>query len=222
MTTRGLTNYITIGGTDLSGFNPASIEPRIEQGNTDVDTKGDSTRFWPYILAGLPDKLDRYTFPLPWPTQKDGTNLRAIRRFQAKAGSGSLAIWKPVNVYYTATEGQTTFYLPRHRRNAPQVLGKSTTTFPFNVWIDGVAVGTINYANGPTLSTPSSGQCNVAKNPHTSGDAEDFVEFRLEAQSAGAEIEVEFYPLFICRVVDVSESYPGSFREERGITLQER
>lgn len=221
-TVRGITNFITIGGTDLDGYNPAEIRPRIDELATDVDTKGDSTRFWPYVLAGLPDKLDRYTFELPWPTKKDATHLRAIRRFQATAGSISLAIWKPINVYYTATDGQTTFYLPRRRQNAPSALSKSTTTFPLSVWIDGSAVSTIAYAAGPTVSTPAAGTCNVSQSAHTSGNYEGYVEFRLAAQSAGAVIEVEFYPLFICRVLSRTENYPGSFQEERGLVLQER
>lgn len=216
----GIYEYLTVDGDDLA-YNPQSLAVDIRDSASDVETFGDSYRFNRALVAGLPDRELRFAFELPFDGLTEEANLRTIRRLQAKPGEFSFAYWKPVNFYYTATSGQVSFYLPRHRRYAAAALSKSTTDFPFNCWVNEVAQ-TVAVVAGNSPTTPASGNCNVGTTAKTSGTYLDYVEFRLAACTAGDIVEVEFAPLFTVRVASQSESYPDTTLEQRGLSFIER
>lgn len=219
--TQGIREYLTIDGADVP-YNPSEITVSADEvGVSQVELTGDSVLFYHQPLAGLPDRDQRYTFSLPYPSLSSDADLRWFRRLAALSGEISFCYWKPANWVYTADASQVSFYLPRHRQIAPSILGASLTDFPVYVWRNGTAQ-TVTVVGGAVVTTPASGSCNIATAAATTGDYRDYVEFRLSACSAGDLIEIEFVPLFWVRVVQATENYPGSFREERGLTLQER
>jgi len=216
----GLSEFLTIDSVDLE-LNPETINAEPIEQVQDILTHGDSVRFHPLIAAGLPVRDIKYRFRFPYGNISDDDVARVVRRLAARHGTRTFAMWRPVNVYYVATAGQVAYYLPRRRRNAPDVVGKSTTEFPVQIWVDGVAQ-TVAYVAGPGVSTPASGNANVAKAAKTSGTYEDYVEFRLEAAAGGEVVDIEFYPLFLVRASLAAESFPETAMEARELVLEER
>jgi hypothetical protein len=191
-------------------------------GYTDHVTHGDSVRVFrrPGANHALMDR--RYRFALPWPAIHDESTIRLIARLQALPVETTLAYWKPVATYYVATSGQTAFFLPRRRQNAPQVLGQSLTAYPLVVTLNGDEL-TTEYVDGNDPTVPEAGTVNLASAVYGGASQyKDSVMFRTSARTAGDVLWVEHVPLFLVRTVGMHEAYPGGFRESRALFMMER
>jgi len=221
-TARGIRRIPTINGSDLS-LPPTAITPSKQRLVTDVRTEGDSFRYGHAPLAGLPTHEVLYQFSLPYDSVDDDV-LDELMDIEEIFDELTLAIWKKVRARYIATEGQTDFYVPRRRLNAPNALtvpGVDEATYPVTV-TRSVTAQAVTMVTGTGVSVPAAGACNFARSPVASGDYRDYTQFKLSACSAGDVIILDHYPCFRVRVIDASESYPGGFRETRELTFLER
>jgi len=215
---RGLRRALTIDGESLRL--PAGLEAQRELFVTDVDTDGDSIRFSRARRPGLPFLEDRYTFTLPYPTSND-EDLDQILALQAEFEQMQFAYWKPTYAKYIAVEGQTDFWLPRRRRNAPSVFGEDESVYPFTCVRNGDAQAVTLFA-GSSVSVPVPGACHVAREAAASGARLDEVLFRTSACTKGDVLRIKFWAAMLVRLVSGGESYPGGFREERDLVFRER
>lgn len=224
----GLTRGATLDGIDLP------IYPRISVALTPLKTRvptmdGGGVTFTPFAVLGSPDRLFQYGFTLPFSMQ-DGGAMSQLDDARAKGGFHTFAYWKPVTEIYTARVGLQVYVLPRYRRNAAQVFAGliqqgvtvGTATFPFEIWINGVAQ-TVGYAGGPVLAAPGSGNATVAALPHTDAAFKDYVEFRLGTPIVGGEtIKIRYFPVFILDMDSVQIEYPQGTEEDHTYSLMER
>lgn len=223
----GLPRGLTIDGYTFEegiGSLPVAAPPTT----TRVDTiDGGSTGFTVLAMVGSPRVSDRYTITVQV-QNLEGPDLVAFERIRAGGGYHQVAYWRPIRARYTARSGQTLFYLPRYRRNAPQALAglvyhgvpMSTDAAPAQVWVNGVALA-VSYVDGPDLADPGAGAAVVANLTATEGPALDLAAFRIgNVLAAGDEVEVEFHPLFQMELtapaitfVPVAESHTQTFME---------
>lgn len=219
---RGLHRKIMFDGVEVP-INPASCDVEYEPGETFV--KGadyGGVLFSRLVEEGHVDTVDAAVVTMNWDALADD-QLRVLRRIRSRGGLHELALWKEENYFFTASDGQTTFYLPRYRRNAPQVLGESTSTYPFRVWVNGVEFDSADvlFANGPTV-TAAAGKVTIARDPQTSGANihNCMVKFGT-ALALGDVVEFEFFPLFSVYLVSPRVSFPQSKSERFAMVARE-
>ena len=225
----GILGPITLDGVEIEAP-VASLTGSIAEIEETVHTADSgSVTFTPLAFAGLPDRIDKVTFELPVNNIK-GPSRRHLERARARGGYHTFTVWKPISAFYTAAQGQDTFYLPSYRRNAAQVLGGqffrglalNVDSAPFRCWINDVLQVT-NYASGPALDPPSSESIVVSAEPELTGPAKDYVPFRLGSPAAAGDvIETEWFVLYVVRIVSPRIHYPKSVQESHSYTLVER
>jgi len=215
---RGLRRALTIDGEDLRL--PAGLEAQREIYVTDVDTDGDSIRYSRARKPGLPFLQDRYSFTLPYPTSNDD-DLEQVAELQSEFGEMQFSYWKPIRAKYIAVAGQTDFWLPRRRRNAPSIFGEDESAYPFTCTRNG-NTQIVTCIAGSSVSVPVDGVCNVAREAAASGARRDEVIFRLSACGAADVVRIKWYGAMLVRLIAGGESYPGGFREERELVFMER
>lgn len=188
----GITSDVTIDGVDYD-WAPDTTSLDIESSEIAVAAKSETFLYRDQVLAGLPDVEERFrAIPFSTSALENDTERRRLQLLRMQGGFHWLALWAPERAIYTATEGQTAFFLPRRRRDAGAVLGRSGS-FPLTVTRNSVAQ-TYALVAGSSPATPSSGTCNVATDPVASGEYRDYTAFALSACTAGDVIELTYYP----------------------------
>ena len=229
LTSGSIQRAITIDGVDFPiSFQSLTVDPAPIE--TPVDTiDGGSVSFRPLALPGCPDMSDRYTINVP-SSNLTGAPLIQLERIRARGGYHTLAYWRPIRTFYTAKAGQTKFYLPRYRTNAPQVhaglidhgITMSTTVAPLLAWLNGTPL-TVTYAAGPTLVAPAAGAIVVSQAVETTGPGTNYAPFLVgSVLVAGDVIEIEWFPLFLMTLTGPKISYPRTVVEDHSYTFRER
>lgn len=213
---RGLQEDKLYIGDDYLNVNPDRVSMTPFSGRTTVPTQGASRLYAEYVGAGFPSHDIRWQFDLPLGGLDSDDELRHIGFVRATSGYVAFALGKEDYCEYVATQGQTTFYLPRRRRNAPQVLGESTTDNPFLCWVNG-ALLTTNYEDGPTLDVPADGEVTIARDAGTNG----FTMFRIGSTLAvGDVVRIAWPPLYLV-VAGSRVDFPKAHAEIHTLTLTE-
>jgi hypothetical protein len=224
---RGLRHFLTIDDVDFEdfGLNPGEVSVPRQLLETAVRmANGSTTLYGQLVDDGHADAFELLTFNLAWRKEEISEAMSQIRM---DGGHHRIAIWKESSATYTAKAGQTQFLLPMLTQNAPQVLGKSTTTFPFRVWVKPVGGSyaavdqeDIIYANGPTTA-PAAGEIAVARDAHTSGTYRDSTEFRFgTALAAGEKVRIRWFALHRVYFGPTDSNFKATTEDER-VTLLE-
>jgi len=217
----GIRETLEIDGTLLT-FGASSAQVTPERNESAVKTMSDTKLYRAYKLAGLPniEETFRISIPIDGLDSDSMDEVRTIERLRLLGGFHTLAWWKYERAYYTATAGQTAFYIASRRRDAASVKGIANL-YPALCWKNGT-VQTVVMVAGSSPSVPSSGTVNIADTPVASGDYLDYTKFCLSACTAGDIIELAVMPLLRVWVDSPSMDFPGSNQEQHSIVLVER
>lgn len=220
--------YAFIDGTAIRL--PGTLYPRRSLRIATSQTLAGRARIdaW-YDGVGLPDQPDHYDFDLRWDLSDDySTELLALETLAASGGSHTFTYWKKILVRYTATSGQTVFYLPR-----PDAFSKGYTghlvqaTDGATVKVNGTPIATVNYVTPVTSGTVvTAGQVSISNTAVSHPDSGYTVAlFKFgTALVAGDIVTVEFTPLFNVGVTMIDTNpftgdNPG--REDKVLSLVE-
>jgi hypothetical protein len=217
---------LTIDGTSV--ILPMRYEPKYMLRQAVSETATGRRRLdTPYDGVGLPDVLDVFSAVLDWTLGDDQSSTIAfLERLRTMGGTHEFADWKQKAYRYTATAGQTVFYLPRPDAYSEGISGHNTSGYKAEVYIDNVAVATVNYGTVTSGTSVAAGEVSIsttATTHPTSGATVALFKFGT-ACDAGDIVEVRYYPLYSCVVEDVptqpfSGEQPG--REDKSLLLVE-
>lgn len=217
--TLGIRETIEIDGALLTfGAESLSLDPARNE--FAVTTLSDTKLFRTYTLAGLPNVEESFRITLPVGGLATDAEVRTVERLRLLGGFHTVALWKYERAFYTATTGQTDFYIPRRRRDAASVKGIANL-YPALCWKNGT-VQTIAMISGAAPSVPASGIVNIADTPVSSGVYLDYTKFCLAACAAGDVIEFAVMPLFRVYVDSPRVDFPSGNRERHDLVLVER
>jgi hypothetical protein len=215
----GIRETIEIDGSLLTfGAESLSIDPsRTEDA---VKTLSDTKLYRQYAMAGLPNVEESFRITLPIGGLATPEEVRAAERLRLLGGFHTAALWKYERAYYTATAGQTAFYIARRRRDAASVKGIANL-YPALAWKNDVALTVVMIA-GSAPSVPVAGVVNIADTPIASGDYLDYTKFRVAACGAGDVLELAVMPLFRVYVEAPRVDFPSGTQERHNLVLVER
>lgn len=194
---RGLKRFINLDGEDFEATikNPQTTAIDAPPVLNPVPTQKASVIFSRFLGAGNSLVQRQLTFALSFPTP-DEDAIAALEDLLESAVLHELTLWKNASAVYVARAGQTTFYLPRCRRHAPEVLSQYTVEHPLRAFLNDVEQ-TVAFENGPDVSLPTAGNVIVARNAYTSGTNLGSAALRTPALSAGDVLRIRYCPLHL-------------------------
>lgn len=216
----GILETIEIDGLTVP-FGAESLSVTPDRNEIAIKTKGDTKLYRTYNLAGLPNVEESFVITLPVGGLAKPEEIRAVERLRLLGGFHTAALWKYERAYYTATDGQTDFYIGNRRRDAASVKGISGL-YPPLVWLNGTEIATVSVISGSNPSVPVAGVCNVGDTPISTGVYRDYTKFCLAACAAGDIIEFAVMPLFRVYVSNPRIDFPGGNMERHDVVLLER
>ena len=178
-----------------------------------------------YQGTGLPDQADSFEFMLEYDLDDQfATTLTTLETLRTQGGYHDLAVWKKRIYTYTATSGQTVFYLPRPDAFSSGYTGHTANSWKAVVKKNGVAQ-TLQYQASVTSGTAvTAGEVWISNTSVTHPKAGTRVAlFKFgTALVAGDEITVEYHPLFRVIVSEVStKPFQIIGREDKTVILSE-
>ena len=178
-----------------------------------------------YQGTGLPDQADSFEFMLEYDLDDQfATTLTTLETLRTQGGYHDLAVWKKRIYTYTATSGQTAFYLPRPDAFSSGYTGHTANSWKAVVKKNGVAQ-TLQYQASVTSGTAvTAGEVWISNTSVTHSEAGTRVAlFKFgTALVAGDEITVEYHPLFRVIVSEVStKPFQIIGREDKTVILSE-
>lgn len=220
---------LTIDGTSIHLPAMFDIDPGLRQ-SVEQTFNGRRRVDVPYDGVGLPDQPDLYDFHLRWVLDKHfATEIAFLERLRTKGGAHLFAYWKAIEYQWTATSGQTVFYLPRPDAFGRSYSGKTGGDYKAVVKINGVAMAAsdVTYPGTVTAATSvASGDVAISTTSTTheeSGATVALFKFG-DALDAGDLVTVEYNPLFnVCVMEVVTDPFVGEqpFVENKTLRLAE-
>lgn len=206
--TTGLFSAPTIDGVDLLGM-PRTMQaiPRLLQ-TVDETMSGRKRLDIHYQGDKLPDVLDAWEFIIEYGIDSQYLALATqLEELRTDGAVHEMAFWKKRPYRWTATAGQTSFYLPRPDAFSKGWAGHTDQSlWGATVKVNGVSKSVAYKASVTEASTVTPEDVwisNTAVTHPSSGGRVALFKF-ASAPGVGAKVVVEYYPLFRVVVTDVA------------------
>jgi hypothetical protein len=199
-TEAGLQQLLHIGGYDLA-LPPASIQEtpfraetaeRMANAFTVIDR--------PYLFAGAPDVIQKFTWQLAWPTANPNDS-ETFSIIESMPGFMDFCLWKPLVETFSGDGVATAFVLLRGLANV-------VLTPPAGTWT------AVTKVAGSVVTNPTFGtrDATLGTTPVT---------FDSPPAAAASNIRIFYVPVFKVRVVSPARSFATPFAESRSLTIEE-
>lgn len=223
----GVVDNATIDGTDVALSKVLDMRQELLQtvermlsGRVRVDAH--------YQGTGLPDQADWFEFMMEYDLDSSfATTLTTLEKLRTQGGYHNLAIWKKRMYSYTATSGQTVFYLPRPDAFASSYSGHTADSWKAVVKVNGAAIAAADtlypgaVTSGTAVAAGKVAISTVAVTHDTAGTRVALFKFGT-ALVAGDVVTVEYHPLFRVVVLEVAtKPFTVIGREDKSLYMQE-